>query len=98
MKAGLKAFCRALHEETRGRRAPWWVSIEKVAARLSMPYEQAVALADDCAIAGLVQHDQSQTVKRAQLATELPHSVCLVAAGWLLVEGTASPAGKRANV
>jgi hypothetical protein len=30
----------------------------------------------------------TQAVKRARLATDLPHSVCLVAEGWLLVEGT----------
>jgi hypothetical protein len=85
MKVGLEAFCHALHEVSRLRRPPWWVSIDLVAARLRLSYEQAVVLADDCALAGLVRHDLSQAVKRGRLATDLPHSVCLAAGGWLLV-------------
>jgi hypothetical protein len=59
VKIGLDEFCRALHEETAHRRPPWWTSIAIVASRLDVPYEQAVVLADDCALAGLVMHDQS---------------------------------------
>ena len=57
------------------------MSIDKVAKRLKISDEAAIALADDCAEAGLVQHDQSQAVKQARLATELPHSGALPASG-----------------
>jgi predicted dehydrogenase len=48
-------------------------------------HEEAVGLADDCEKAGLVRHDQSQWVKAARLKTDLPHSVCLAAGGWLML-------------
>ena len=43
------------------------------------------ALADECAKAGYVQHDQSQHVKAGRRLTELPHSVTLMPGGQALL-------------
>ena len=60
-----RRFCQALAAESEGRRStPWWSSIHTVAQRLGLPYDDAVVLADDCAKAGLVTHDQSQHTRR----------------------------------
>jgi hypothetical protein len=80
------AFCQALELERAGRPPPWWISIAKVARRLQLPYDQAVLLADDCARAGYVVHDQSAHTHAGRRAAELPHSVCLVGPGWTLVD------------
>jgi len=77
-----RRFCAALSAEAEGRpSAPWWSSIQVVARRLGIPYDEAVALADECARAGLVTHDQSQHTKTDRKATALPHSVTLKEAG-----------------
>jgi hypothetical protein len=68
VKIRIEEFCAALHDESRHRRAPWWVSIGTVARRLGVPHDQAVVLADDCALAGHVQHDQSQHIKAGRRA------------------------------
>jgi hypothetical protein len=54
--------CGALANETRDRPI-WWVSFRTVAGRLSMPGDDAIQLAYDCAREGLVMHDQSQLTK-----------------------------------
>ena len=66
---------------------PWWTSIHALAGRLRIPYDETVALADDCAQAGLVTHDQFQHTKADRRAAELPHSVTLNEAGRDLVRG-----------
>jgi hypothetical protein len=83
-----RRFCQALAADSEGRRTmPWWTSIHAVAQRLDLPYDEAVALADDCAKAGLVTHDQSQHTKADRRAAELPHSVTLNEAGRQLARG-----------
>lgn len=80
----LSRFCAALHAESAGRRAPWWASIAKVADRLGIPHDEAILLADDCAAAGLVVHDQSMHTKAGRRSAELPHSVSLKGEGWMV--------------
>jgi hypothetical protein len=80
-----RRFCEALLAASAGRQPPWWVSIDRLALDLRLSWRQAVALADECAVAGYVRHDMDATVKRARLRTDLPHSVCLAAGGWLLL-------------
>ena len=80
-----RRFCEALLAASAGRQPPWWVSIDRLALDLRLSWRQAVALADECALAGYVRHDMDATVKRARLRTDLPHSVCLAAGGWLLL-------------
>jgi|SRR6186713_2042351 hypothetical protein len=80
-----RRFCQALAEESVGRRSPWWVAINTVATRLGMEADRATALADECAKAGYVQHDQSQHVKAGRRLTELPHSVTLMPGGQALL-------------
>ena len=83
-----RRFCQALAAESEGRRShPWWTSIHAISQRLELPYDEAVALADDCARAGLVTHDQSQHTKAGRRAAELPHSVTLNEAGRQLAKG-----------
>jgi len=59
--------------------------INTVATRLGMEADRATALADECAKAGYVQHDQSQHVKAGRRLTELPHSVTLMPGGQALL-------------
>lgn len=77
-------FCRAVAAET-GARRNWWVSIQSVADRLGLEVDEATVLADDCAQAGLVSHDQSQHTAADRRMTTLPHSVSMAADGWDLV-------------
>ena len=82
-----RRFCQALASDSEGRRQmPWWTSIHAIAQRLELPYDEAVALAVDCAHAGLLTHDQSQHVK-AERRAEMPHSVTLSQAGRELARG-----------
>lgn len=84
-----RRFCQAVSADAEGRRAmPWWTSIATVARKAGLPYDEAVALAADCAKAGLVKHDQSQHTGSARRAAELPHSVTLEQAGRDLAKGT----------
>lgn len=84
-----RRFCQALAADSEGRRsAPWWTSIDTVARKLELPYDEAVVLADDCEKAGYVSHDQSQHTKEGRRAVELPHSVTLKEAGRQLAKGT----------
>ncbi|MCW5733708.1 MAG: hypothetical protein KIS73_06270 [Enhydrobacter sp.] len=54
-----RRFCAAVSAEAAGRSAaPWWSSIDVIARRFEIPYDDAVALAEDCAREGLVSHDQ----------------------------------------
>jgi hypothetical protein len=77
-----RRFCQVLSADAEGRRQmPWWTSIHAIAAKLDLPYDEAVALADDCAKAGLVSHDQSQHTKADRRSAQLPHSVTLQQAG-----------------
>ena len=46
-------------------------SIHTLAGRLRIPYDEAVALAGDCAQSGLATHDQSQHTKARRRAAEL---------------------------
>jgi hypothetical protein len=83
-----RRFCQALAADSEGRRAmPWWTSIHAVAQKLELPYDEAVELADHCAMVGLVAHDQSQHTKAGRRAAELPHSVTLQEAGRRLAKG-----------
>lgn len=83
-----RRFCQALTADADGRRSqPWWTSIATVAQRLELPYDDVAALADDCARAGLVTHDQSQHTKAGRRAAERPHSVTLNEAGRVLARG-----------
>lgn len=83
-----RRFCQALAADSEGRRAmPWWTSIHAVAQKLELPYDEVVALADDCEKAGYVTHDQSQHTKAVRRAAELPHSVTLQEAGRQLAKG-----------
>jgi hypothetical protein len=81
-----RRFCEALHKASAGRPAPWWTSIVEVARRMGLDVDCATALADECAIAGYVQHDQSQSTKAARRRNELPHSVTLMPGGRALLE------------
>lgn len=83
----LREFCAALHAESAGRRAPWWVSIDTVARQLGIPSDRAILLADDCARKGYLLHDQSQHTKAGRRAAELPHSVSLKGDGWRVANG-----------
>jgi hypothetical protein len=77
-----RRFCEALA----ARQSPWWTSIPHRARKLALPYD-AVALADECAAAGLVTHDQSQRTKAERRAAEMPHSVTLKEAGRQVARG-----------
>jgi hypothetical protein len=70
------------------------VSIVAVAYRLELSYEEAL-LADECAIAGLVMHDQSQSTAAQRRASELRHSVCLVGEGWFVETRTSAGLRRR---
>jgi hypothetical protein len=54
--------------ESAGRRTPWRASIDRIANRLSLSYEEATVVADDYEKGGLVQHDLSHTGKATRLA------------------------------
>jgi hypothetical protein len=90
-----RRFCEVLMAESAGRRTPWWASIDRIAERLGLSYEEAIVLADDCEKAGLVQHDLSHTGKAARLTTDLPHSVTLASEGWRLLRKPLAGAGEK---
>ncbi len=81
-----RRFCQALERASAGR-SNWWVSIATVAREIGMDAEHATVLADQCAEAGLVQHDQSQHTKAGRRSAVLPHSVTLSAGGRALLSG-----------
>ena len=72
-------FCEALKAESEVLDGPSWVSVERVAHRLSLDLADATALADDCSKANLVQHDPSQ------------HRVRLATKGWRLFHAHSRP-------
>ena len=80
-----RRFCDVLLKESIGRPTPWWISIDKVARFLGISHEAAFAVAYDCEKAGLVRYYQSESLKVARLALELPHSACLTDEGWRLM-------------
>src|SRR3954468_23341938 len=82
----IRRFCEALHQASAGRPAPWWTSIADVARRMGIDADRATALADECAIAGYVQHDQSQSTPADRRRNELPHSMTLMPRGRALLE------------
>jgi hypothetical protein len=53
--------------------------------------DHATALADECPIAGYVQHQQSQLTKAERPRNELPHSVTLMPKGRTLLERPRKP-------
>ncbi len=59
-----RRLCWALAAESEARKAmPWWSSIDAVARRLGMTYDETAELARACADAGYVTHDQSRFTK-----------------------------------
>ncbi len=83
-----RRFCEALAAESEaGRSSPWWCAIATIARRIGLDRQEAIALANDLALAGYVTHDQSQHTKAGRRAVELPHSVTLTEAGRHLAKG-----------
>lgn len=80
-----RRLCIALLEESIGKPAPCWVSIDKLARLLSVSYEAAYALAYDCEKADLASFDRSHTATAGGLKIEPPRNVCLTARGWRLI-------------
>jgi hypothetical protein len=74
-----RQFCDALMAESTGAPVPWYVSIDKVAARLGLSVEECVAIAEACEEAGLVRPE----APGARGTTE--HRVALAAGGWRLL-------------
>lgn len=84
--ARARRFCEVLAKVSRDRPQPWWTSIADVAWGLNMNADEAVLLAHECELAGLVHHDLSSAATAHRHAAEKPHSVSLSAGGWKLVE------------
>ncbi len=81
-------FCRALEQRIRGRRQhPAWVAIADVAREMKLPADDAILLAHECELAGLVHHDLSSKATAYRHGEAVPHSVSLTASGWAFLEG-----------
>jgi hypothetical protein len=57
------------------------VAIDTIAKRLGISSNEAIVLADDCQLAGLVRHEVPEHMR----GRRLPHSVTLGAEGWKLL-------------
>src|SRR4051812_46787115 len=66
---------------------PWWSSVEAIARRLDMAYDEAVELARACADVGFVTRGRAQLSKPDRRGAAKLHVVTLNQAGRELVRG-----------
>ena len=84
-----RRFCWALAAESEDRKAmPWWSSVDAIARRLGMAYDETFELARTCAEAGYVTRDRSHFTKPGRRGAVQLHIVTLKQAGRELVMGT----------
>lgn len=74
-----RQFCEALMAESTGAPVPWYVPIDKVAARLGLSAQESVPIAEACEKAGLVRPDPANARQTGE------HRYTLAAGGWRLL-------------